>query len=269
MPQNPKGVVSAISDHPALKVLARAGYAVNGVLHLLIAAIVARVALGGGGEAEPSGALQAVAEAPLGGVLLWVVFVGYAGLAIWQLFDAMTGYRPGGDAASIADRLKDFGKAGVYAALAWTTWRFASGGNTDSGESAADFTAELMSVPLGRVLVGLLGVAVGVVGGFHIWKGLMRRFLRDLEGNADGQLGDSVTAAGVVGYAAKGVALIMVAALFGWAAWTADPQEATGLDGAIQTVSGSPFGATILVIVSLGFIAYGAYCFARARYAEV
>ncbi len=269
VPQSPEDVASAVSDHPALKALARAGYAVNGVLHLLIAAIVARVVLGGGGEAEPSGALQAVAEAPLGGILLWVVFVGYAGLAIWQALDAVTGYRPGGDAASIADRLKDGGKAGVYAVLAWTTWRFASGGGTDSGESTADFTAALMSVPWGRGLVALVAVGVAVVGGFHIWKGLTRRFLRDLEGNADGHLGDSVTAAGLVGYAAKGAALIMVAALFGWAAWTADPQEATGLDGAIQTVSSSPFGATILVIVSVGFVAYGAYCFARARYARV
>lgn len=269
VPPSPEEVASKASDHSILETFARGGYAVNGLLHLLIAGIVSRIALGGGGEAEPSGALQALADAPFGLVLLWIVFLGYAGLAIWQALDAVTGYRPGSEAASVADRLKDIAKAGVYVGLAWTSWRFVSGSGTDSGERTADFTSTLMSVPFGRFLVGLVAVAVAVVGGYHLWKGLTKRFLDDLEDNADGHLGDAVTVAGVAGYGSKGGALIMVAALFGWAAWTADPEESTGLDGAIQTASGSPIGVTLLVLVAVGFMAYGIYSFARARYAEL
>lgn len=264
-----KEAASTASNHSVLEAFARAGYAVNGLLHLLIAGIVSRIFLGGSGEAEPSGALQTLAQAPLGLVLLWVVFLGYAGLAIWQALDAVTGYRPGSETVSIADRLKDGAKAAVYAGLAWTAWRFVSGSGTDSGQSTADFTSALMSVPFGRALVGLVAVAVAVVGGYHLWKGLTRQFLSDLEDNADGHLGRAVTFVGVVGYSAKGGSLLMVAALFGWAAWTADPEEATGLDGAIQTASASPVGTTLLVIVAFGFLAYGIYSFARARYADL
>lgn len=266
---SPHEVASAVADHSALKSLARAGYAVNGLLHLLIAAIVAQVGVGGGGEAEPSGALQAVAEAPFAAVVLWIVLLGYAGLACWQVLDATTGYRPGSESASLVDRAKDVAKAGVYAALGWTAWRFVSGGGTDSGESTADFTATLMGAPFGRFLVAAVAAGVIAVGVYHVWKGLTRAFLQDLKDNADGQLGRAVIVLGMIGYVAKGSSLILVGVLFGWATWTANPEEATGLDGAVATVSTSPYGTVILIVVSLGFAAYGIYSFARSRYARL
>ncbi|MGB5952398.1 MAG: DUF1206 domain-containing protein [Ornithinimicrobium sp.] len=269
MSKSAEQTAADIGDHPALETLARAGYAVNGLLHLMIAAIVARIIAGGGGEAEQSGALQAVAQAPFGSVLLWIGVVGYSGLTVWQLLDAAVGYRPGGKAASAFDRVKDAGKAGVYAVLAWTTWRFASGGSTDSGQSTADFTTALMGAPGGRFLVAGVGLAVIAVGGYHGWKGLSRAFMEDLDGNAKGKLGEAVIASGLVGYVAKGVALTMVGVLFGWAAWTADPDDATGLDGAVQAVSGDVFGSVVLALIAAGFAAYGVYSFARARFADL
>ncbi|MGB3185438.1 MAG: DUF1206 domain-containing protein [Ornithinimicrobium sp.] len=269
MSNSTKQAAEQVGDHPALEMTARAGYAVNGMLHLMIAIIVFRIAVGGGGEAEQSGALAEVAQAPLGRPLLWVGVIGYAGLTLWQLLDAAVGYRPGGGASSLLDRLKDAGKAVVYAVLAWTTWRFASGGSTDSGESTADFTSTLMSAPFGQLLVGAVGLAVVGVGGYHGWKGLSRAFMDDLDGNADGRLGQAVIVLGVLGYVAKGIALTMVGALFGWAAWTSDPDDATGLDGAVQAVAGDTFGAAVLIVIALGFAAYGLYSFARARYADL
>ncbi len=262
-------VASDVSDHPALEMLARAGYAVNGLLHLLIAAIVGGIVVGQGGEADQSGALQAVAEAPLGGIMLWIGTVGYVGLAIWQVLDAVTGYRPGRDAATVADRAKDVAKAGVYAVLAWTTWRFASGGSTDSGQSTADFTTTLMGAPWGQALVAAVAIAVLGVAGYHAWKGVTRGFLDDLEGNADGTLGRAVIVAGTAGYLGKALALAIVGALFGWAAWTTDPSDATGLDGAVQALSGNTGGAVTLSLIAVGFVAYGLYSFARARYARL
>lgn len=269
MTTSPKQAASKVEDHPALESLARAGFAVNGLLHLMIAGIVLQIVAGGGGEAEQSGALQAVAQAPFGRVLLWIGVIGYVGLTVWQALDAAVGYRPGGKASSAFDRAKDAGKAVVYAVLAWTTWRFASGGSTDSGESTADFTSALMGAPLGQFLVGAVGLAVVGVGGFHAWKGLSKAFLDDLDGDADGRLGQAVIVVGIVGYVAKGVALTMVGVLFGWAAWTSDPDDATGLDGAVQVVSGDTLGAIVLSLIALGFAAYGLYSFARARFADL
>jgi hypothetical protein len=258
-----------VSDHPALETLARAGYAVNGLLHLVIAWIAIRVAMGLGGEADQGGALEAVRDAPAGEVLLWVGVLGYAGLALWQVLEAALGFHPGASTETLADRAKDLGKGVVYGALAWTTYQFATGGSSDSGETTSDVTASLMGAPMGQALVFALGLAVIGVGGYHVWKGATQKFLEDLRGNAGGDLGRAVVLAGTAGYIAKGVALGVVGFLFCVAAWTTDPEEATGLDGALKAMSGNPVGTTLLVVIAIGFVAYGLYSFARARYARL
>jgi hypothetical protein len=46
-------------------------------------------------------------------------------------------------------------------------------------------------------------------------------------------------------------------------------KEASGLDGALRSLRDQPFGTVLLVLMALGFAAYGIYSFARARYAKV
>ncbi len=84
-----------------------------------------------------------------------------------------------------------------------------------------------------------------------------------------GSLGRGITALGVAGYIAKGVALVAVGVLFIVGAVTADPSRATGLDGALQALAGLPAGVAVLAITGLGLVAYGLYCGARARYAKL
>ena len=78
-----------------------------------------------------------------------------------------------------------------------------------------------------------------------------------------------VLVTGVIGYIAKGVALIAVGILFGWAAIGSDPEKATGLDGAFQTVASLPAGAVLLVVVAVGVMLYGVYAVLRSRYAPL
>lgn len=71
---------------------------------------------------------------------------------------------------------------------------------------------------------------------------------------------------GQAGYVAKGVSLGIVGGLSVLAAWTYDPQKAGGLDTALQTLLDQPLGPYLLTLVALGIAAFGAYCFAWARY---
>ena len=68
--------------------------------------------------------------------------------------------------------------------------------------------------------------------------------------------------------AAKGVALAVVAGLFGYAAASADPKKAGGLDEALHTVGSQPLGSVLLTLLALGFAAFGLYCFVWARNAR-
>lgn len=256
-----KRAARGAGDHPALETAARAGYAVSGLMHLLIAWIALQLVLGNAGpaRADQSGALGTLASNGLGRVLLWVAVVGFAGLALWQVADALAGSRETGD------RVKAASKAVVYAVLAGTALTFARGRSSSSSQQTSDFTATLLAKPLGAALVGAVALVVIGVGVYHVAKGWRKKFLRDLREHP----GPGIVRAGQIGYAAKGVALVVVGALFGLAAVRRDPDKATGLDGALHTLLGAPFGKVLLTLVALGLAAYGVYSFARAKDAAV
>jgi hypothetical protein len=246
-------------DQEAVEVAARVGYAVNGLMHLLIAWIALQLAFGGGGkQADQSGALQALASNGLGMVLLWVAVVGFAGLGIWQLTQVFAGRGAG-------DRVKAAAKGVVYLVLAWTALTFATGTGSSSEKKTNDVTASLMSKPAGGALVVLVGLVILGVAVYHVYKGWAKKFLQDLRSHP----GEVVVALARFGYIAKGVALGVVGALFCLAGLRNKPKEAGGLDQALRTLLEAPFGKVLLTVVALGLAAYGVYSFARARVADV
>ena len=239
---------------------ARLGYGANGVIHLLLAYLTAQIALGGGGDkqASASGALSTLAQESLGQVLLWVVTVGFVLLALWQLSELITQQEK-------VDKAKAGGKTVLYAALAWTSLTFAMGGRSSSNSQSKDFTATLMEAPAGQVLVGLVGVGILAIGGYHVYKGWKEKFLEDLQEHP----GSWAVMAGKIGYIAKGIALGAVGVLFITAAIQHRAGKATGLDGGLRSLQDLPAGTVILLAIALGLAAYGVYSFARARYARV
>jgi hypothetical protein len=71
---------------------------------------------------------------------------------------------------------------------------------------------------------------------------------------------------GQAGYAARGVAFAMIGGCLVAAAVHANPGEAQGLDGALATLAGQPFGPYMLGLVAAGLAAYGLFALAEARY---
>lgn len=253
-----------LSDHPWLERLARVGHAGSGLIHLVIGWIALQVALGGSSEnADQGGALEVLREGPLGAALLWFCVVGLAALALFQLLEGIVG---GGEPS---DRAKALGRGVLYGALGLTAFTVARGGSGDSEESTSEITATLMSAPAGQLLVAAVGLGIVAGGGYHLYKGLTRKFTEDLVSTGGGDLGRGVEVAGMVGYAAKGVALLIVGGLFVLAAWQSDPEEAGGLDTALRSLADTAPGTVLLVVVALGLVLYGVYSFARARFARL
>ena len=253
-----------------LEPLARLGYAVSGLLHLLIGWIAVQLAVGSSGDtADQSGALARMTEAPGGRLLLWVAVVGFVALGLWQAVEALFGGRRVEAAKQAAARGKSAGKALMYLALAVTAYSFARGSGTSSSRQSADLSAELMSSTAGRVLLVLIGAAIVGVGAYHVYKGWSHLFTRDLTGTGGGELRRAVVWLGTIGYVAKGLVLAVVGVLFGVAAVRTDPDKATGLDGALRTLGEQPAGTALLVAVGAGLVAFGLYSFARARYARM
>lgn len=272
--QSARAVGSAaehVTEHPAFENIARGGFVMSGLVHVLIGVIALRMALGDSSQdADQSGALRALAAAPGGTLLLWVGGIAMAALVLWHLAEAWFGTRWRQGAAERAGHaLKTLGKAVVYGALAATALRFAAGGGSDSGQQTQELTAGLMSSAAGRIAVVALGLVVVGIGGYHAVKGATRGFEDDLRVPDGETVGRAIVVTGVLGYLAKGIALVGVGAMFVWAAIGADPEKATGLDGALQAMASLPAGGVLLAIIGAGLILYGLYAVLRSRYAPM
>lgn len=253
-------------DHPALTTLARGGFIVMGVLHIIIGWIAVRIATGSGGsgdEASNSGALATIAEAPGGQFILWVAVIALAALGLWQLSRLLAG-------DDLKERCTGVALAVVYFSLAVTTSTFARGRSTSDGETATDVTATVLAHPWGVVLVIVAGVVVVGAGVYNIWKGATRGFRKDLEAGAgSGQVGTAIVVAGTAGYITRGIAFGILGVLIVIAGWAHDPEQAAGLDAALRTLGEQPFGSVLLIIVGIGLLLFGVYSIARARYVRM
>lgn len=250
------------AGHPAVKLLARVGFVVLGVLHIIIGWIAIQIATGdgGGGEASSSGALQTIATAPGGQVMLWIAVIALAALGLWRLTQVFTG-------EDIKDKAKGAVMAVVYFSLAFTTSTFARGGSSSDGETASDVTATVLAQPAGVILVILAGLIVLGVGIYSMYRGATKDFKEDLEAGAGaGRVGSAIIAAGMAGYIARGIAFAILGVLIVWGAWTNDPSKAAGLDVALRTLGQQLAGTVALIIIGAGLALYGLYSIARARY---
>ena len=248
----------------------RVGIVAYGLVHLIIAWIAIQLALGDRqGQASTDGALRQLAQTSIGGFLMWVVTFGFAALVLWKLTDAIWGHRDEEGKDRVLGRVGSGLKAAIFAALGYSALQIATGSGGSSGGGTDSMTAKLMAMPLGQVLVGLVGLAVVGYAGWEMYKGLSEQFMDKLD--AKGQSGDTGKAFvtfGKVGYVAKGIALLIVGGLFVWAAVTHDPKKSGGLDQALQKVLEQPFGAPMLIALAAGIACYGLFTFAWARHLD-
>jgi hypothetical protein len=250
---------------------ARVGLIAFGIVHLVVGWLAAQLAFGDReGSANTTGAIHELAEQPFGGVLVWVVAIGMYLLTLWQALEAVVGHRDRDGADLVRKRLTSAGKAVVYAVIGTSALRIALGeGSSGSEKSTDSMTAKLMDLPAGQVLVGLVGAGIIAVGGALVFKGVTDRFLRDIDSKGKGgATGSAYTWLGRIGYTAKGVALGIVGALFGWAAVTHEANKSGGLDQALTEVLDQPFGPVLLTAIGLGIACFGVFCFAWARHLD-
>jgi len=259
----------AASNSRVLDVVARWGFAVMALLHIVIGAIAVALVLGAPGQAEPTGAIEQLAANPWGPAVMWSGFIGCAGLALWQLSEATLRARHLPRGKRLGKLVSSGFLAIAYGSVGFTFASFAVGVRSDSGDSTAAFSQALMNRPLGAPLLIGLGLTVSGIGVYFVVKGLGKKFkeeLRHFEGTHRGHL---VSGLGVAGHVAKGAALVLTGLLFVIAAATDDPGSSTGLDGSLKALQHHPFGPYLLLAIGAGFVAYGVFALIRARFGRM
>jgi hypothetical protein len=266
-----KHTASRAADSKPLEYVARGGFIGYGIIHLLFAWILFQVAFRGSRqESDQSGALKTLAGNDLGKVLLAVIGVGMIGLAIWQAFEAAIGESGPRTKTAIAERVVSGVRAVLYLWLAFYAFKILNGANASMAQNQQSKSATIMAHSGGRWLIGLVGLVVLGVGiGIFVY-GWKKKFLEHLNTQQmSPSVRKSTTRLGMAGYLAKGVAYAIAGVLVVTAAVTFDPNKARGLDAALKTLAGHPWGVWLLSLIGLGIAAFGIFCFAQARYRKV
>jgi hypothetical protein len=260
-----------VANSRPLEVLTRVGFLGYGLLHLAVAWLAVQLALGKApGESDQSGAFQTLARQPFGRVVLIVVVIGLTAMTLWQLLLAAVGHQSERGKARTFERIASLARAVVYAALAWTAYKVVVGVPTSSAQQQERATAGVMAHPFGQVLVGIVGLGVLALGVGMAIYGFKRRFERKLMMyRMNGAVRQSARRLGQAGYIAKGVAFAIVGLLLADAALTHNPARSRGLDAALRTLIAQPLGRWLLLLVAVGFAAFGIYCFFQSRYRKV
>ncbi|WP_431280110.1 DUF1206 domain-containing protein [Leifsonia poae] len=252
----PQAVARTAERNPIVRVLARVGNATIGLLHILIGAIAIAVAFGAGGNADQSGALQALVDVPGGLFVVWAAIVGLIALTLWQILQAVVAHKAG-------QRVSEIAKGVVYAVLAVTAISIAAGSGHDASTTEKTASARLLAQPGGVFVLGLIGLIVLGIGVGFLVIGIRKSFARGLALPANGLAPATVTL-GRIGYIAKGIALGIVGALVVTGAISYDPELAGGLDGALKSLTQVPYGVFLLIAMGLGLIAYGVFWCVRS-----
>jgi len=262
-------VIEEASNHKILDVLARAGFAVMALLHVIVGAIAVAVAFGQPGEADATGAIEQLAANPWGPAVMWACVLACGGLSLWQASEATLRMRGKPRKERVSKLISSGFLAVAYGSVGFTFANFAVGLRGDSGDSTRDFSASLMANPLGLWVLVALGLTIIGIGIYFIHKGARRGFKEELyhfDGTRRGRIIDSL---GVIGHIAKGAALNLTGLLFVIAAAKHNPEESTGLDGSLKALRDHAFGPYLLVAIGAGFIAYGIFALIRSRFGRM
>jgi hypothetical protein len=260
------------ADSPAMTWLAKAGFAARGVMYVLIGIIAIQIAVEGSRrQADRAGAVRLVSHTVFGSIALWLLVVGFAGMTLWRLSEAIWGGN-GPDGGKATKRLASLARAVLYAVATYGILKYALGVGqpTSSDKQSQDLTATALRHTGGQVLVIIAGVVVVGAGLYVMYRAFKLKFLKHLQlGSASPGMRKTVTRLGQIGGIARGTVFATIGVFLIIAGKDASAKQAKGIDSALRALSHTPLGPVLLVVVALGLATFGVYSWCEARWRMV
>jgi len=166
-------------------------------------------------------------------------------------------------------RIRAFFYGLAYAVLFYSTLMFIVHGRTPTGSDAAarDYTAQVLSLDGGRVIVAVAGIVLIVLGIFMAIRGFSAEFTRHLRmGWMIESKQKAAVRLGQAGYVARGVVVVGIGIAALDAAITYNAARAEGVDGALRSFAQTAFGPWLLILVAIGLVAFGILSFFEAKW---
>ncbi len=264
-----------IVKHPLVKTLARFGFYTKGFLFIVIGILAILVAIGdrGGMLADPTGALATVAQFPLGKIILILFIVGAFGHGAWNILRGTADVDNAGKSwRGIATRSLAVGVGIFYLFLAWTAWDLFLTVHVTSENGAVQktFVSILLAVPLGAILVAIIGIGVIGAGIHECYSGITGKYQENFKMyKLQGAKRIIVNLLGYFGFVARALIFALMGYFFISAALFYDAQIAVGIDGALLTLSQTYYGKTLLFVTATGLVCHGVLSLYEARYRRI
>ena len=246
---------------PLIDRLARFGFAIKGIVTILIGALALRYALGwGGGVTGPGGALEALFRERLGGLILGMLAVGLAAYALWMFVQALVDpERKGTSLQGLAERIAFLVTGIGYSLLSRAAFYLLFARSATDGMALEDLAAAVLTPYIGRWIVGLAGAAVMIAGVLQLRLGVTAGFRPTFRPPTSIVWMTAIFSTGILGYITLGVLSLMVGYSLVQAAVEYAPSEAGGWDEALWLIVGLVEGRWLLGITAIGLICYGFY----------
>jgi len=261
-----------MSATPALiEPLARTGFAVKGIVYLLLGTLALLVGIGAGGRiTDAEGAVAILLNRPFGRTAVATLAIGLALYAAWRFLEAFAdANRVGRDRSGLFDRAGWAVSGTVYGLLALDVGRlvFRVGG----GAADVHLPRTLIGSPLAPWLVTIVAIGLIAYAIKEVTRALSTRFSERLNlRRLSREGGPVVVAISRIGIIGRGAVLALLGAVLLRArAHPAQAASDTDMSDSLRLVAGLPSGPWLLTLVAAGLLAYGVYQLVHARYRRI
>lgn len=261
--------------HPLIKKFARFGFYAKGALFIVIGILALMVALGqkGGELADPAGALETIAEVRYGRILLIIFIVGAVAHGAWNVLRGAADVDNAGKKwQGIVRRVIAVGVGIFYFGLALTALDIlvAERAADRNGAIQRMLATILLALPLGAVLLALIGLAVIGAGFSEFYSGLTGKYQENFKIRVLGEHQQRIiTLLGVLSFTARALILVIMGCFFIAAAVFYNPNEAAGVDRALAILAQQSYGKILLFVTSAGLVCHGVLSLYEAKFRRV
>lgn len=207
------------------------------------------------------GIFIAIKEFPLGIVILWFMVVGLAAYALFRLASALFDIENyGSDKRGLGVRIGHVGSAVGHVVLAYSAYKFATSSGGGGGDGAQQAAAGILSVTLGGMVLGILGLVFFIAAFSQAKKGVTGSFMNRISADAP-----SYTRwLGAAGYTARAVVFLVI----GWSLvrtgfMSGSTDQIKTLGDAVASLSGE---GIVFTLVAIGLLFFGMFSLILARY---